>query len=75
MTTVFKTRRSEEKEQAVWLAIAPEQNQIVLFENDKRNTPLFHVALEKFEHFTDLQVRSDLVDCYIDICAPDVRSI
>jgi translation initiation factor eIF-2B subunit epsilon len=75
MTSVFKTRRSEEREQAVWLAVAPEQNQIVLFENDKRNTPLFHVALEKFEHFSDLQVRSDLIDCQIDICAPDVLEI
>jgi 16S rRNA C1402 (ribose-2'-O) methylase RsmI len=75
MTSVFKIKRAEEREQTVWLATAPEQNQIVLFENDKRNTALFNVAVEKVEHFSDLLVRSDLVDCYIDICAPEVRFI
>ncbi|KAL0480756.1 eif2b5, partial [Acrasis kona] len=75
MTSVFRTKRIDEREHTVWLALSQEQNQIVLYENDKRNTPLFDVALDKFDHFADLQLRSDLVDCQIDICSPDVLEI
>lgn len=46
-------------------------SQIVLYENDplKRSTRLATIFLE--EH-AQISLRSDLMDCYIDICSPEV---
>lgn len=55
------------------LVVAHDRNtqQIVLFENNIAATNV-KIPLEIFESHPGLRVRTDLLDCQIDICSPEV---
>jgi translation initiation factor eIF-2B subunit epsilon len=77
MTSIFKeipsnfTTNIRPLNDELIVGIDPTSSQIVLYESDpyKRST---HIATVFLEEHSQIAIRSDLMDCYIDVCSPEV---
>lgn len=71
----------------IWTVIDPNSNQLLYYENDKTSSnsnsnnggyntckPL-DIDIEKLKSHPNTIVESDLVDCHIDICSPEVLDV
>lgn len=83
MTSVFvkRTPASVPLSDSVTLTIAPESNTILNYTNnlkmlqEERTDPSNHtysIPLDHIKNNGNVLLRSDLIDCYIDICSPSV---
>ncbi|KAL9641863.1 hypothetical protein ABK040_011848 [Willaertia magna] len=60
----------------IWVGLSPKNNQLIYYENDKKETMKLDIELKKFdEHHDNIEIRTDLMDCHIDICSPEVLGI
>jgi len=75
MTTIFKqagpTHRTRSLEDDTIVALDGTTNQLLQFENSRENKSL-SIDTEVFADHAEIDLRYDLIDCHIDICAPEV---
>ncbi|KAG2386475.1 hypothetical protein C9374_002219 [Naegleria lovaniensis] len=59
-----------------WIAISEKNKQLLHYENDKKESLSFEIEIRNFkETKDDIKVISDVMDCRIDICSPEVLGI
>jgi NDP-sugar pyrophosphorylase family protein len=75
MTSVFKkatpAHRSRANEDDTIVALNPASGKLLYYGNDRRQSSV-EVELKMFQEHPSVQFRYDLIDCHIDICAPQV---
>jgi translation initiation factor eIF-2B subunit epsilon len=59
-------------EHTLTMAVDPETNQLLHYEEGAGSTSALALDASLFSEHRSVQVRTDLLDCHIDICAPEV---
>jgi len=76
MTMVLKktlpNHRTRSLEDDTMVGIDPTTRQLVVYENARENNNV-KLDTEVFLEHNNIEMRYDLLDCYIDVCSPEVH--
>ncbi|KAI5793904.1 nucleotide-diphospho-sugar transferase [Peziza echinospora] len=71
------SHRTKSKEEEGVFIVEPETSRCVYYEEIDRKSKKQYISIppELFKRHKSLEVRNDLIDCYVDICSPDVPAL